>query len=297
MRLRSKYRFCRQDGWNLLVIPENWNQGLWAEILSQLEKQAPTDHPQTMRLRYPAGENGEEFYLKIFHNSGPVEILKDFFRASKAFRALKQGNALSDRGFHVPLSLVAGEQRRLRFINKSFLLTARVEGTSPPLFLQEHFSDRLDTVSLKRKREYMKQLAFEIRRLHQFGFIHGDLTPYNILVQTHGEKIDFYYMDNDRTRHYPPWTWLPHVLSKRNLVQLNRFVLPGISLQDRVRFLHYYLAKEPWGKGERRLIHWLEQDTRCRHRERGIAEDQVSFRELMRWKGTLNLKRSGKIKQ
>jgi len=288
VRLRSRYQLCRQDGWNLLVIPESWNQGLWAEILSRLEKQAPTDHPQTLRLRFPAGENGEEFYLKIFHNSGPVEILKDFFRASKAFRALKQGNALSGRGFHVPLSLAAGEHRRLRYIDKSFLLTAMVEVTLLPFYLKEHFSDRLDTVSLKRKREYMKQIAIEIRCLHQYGFIHGDLTPYNILVQTHGERIVFYYMDNDRTRRYPPWTWLPRFLSKRNLLQLNRFVLPGISLQDRVRFLHYYLAKETWGRREHRLIHWLEQNTRRRHRERGIAEDQVSFRELMRWKGTFS---------
>lgn len=288
MGIRYRYQFCRQDGWNLLVIPESWNQGLWAEVLKHLDHQTPTDHPQTMRLRYPAGENGEEFYLKIFHNSGPVEILKDFVRASKAFRALKQGNALSDRGFHVPLSLAAGEQRRLRFINKSFLLTARVEVTLLPYYLKEHFSGKLDLVTLRRKREYLTQLAMEIRRLHQYGFIHGDLTPFNILVQTHREKIDFYYMDNDRTRRYPPWTWVPHFLSKRNLLQLNRFVLPGISLQDRVRFLHYYLAKEPWGKGERRLIRWLEQDTRRRHRERGIVEDQVSFRELMRWKGTFS---------
>ena len=286
MGIRYRYQFCRQDGWNLLVISERWNQGLWAEILSRLEKQAPTDHPQTMRLRYPAGENGEEFYLKIFHNSSPVEILKDFFRASKAFRALKQGKALSERGFHVALSLAAGEFRTFRCIKKAFLLTVRVEGASLPYFLSENFSGQLDPVALRRKREYLIQLAMEIRRLHQYGIIHGDLTPYNILVQTYRERIVFYYMDNDRTRRYPPWTWLPHFLLKRNLVQLNRFVLPGISLQDRVRFLHYYLAKETWGRRERRLIRWLEEKTRKKRREREHINARVSFRELMRWKGT-----------
>ena len=288
MGIRYRYQFCRQDGWNLLVISERWNQGLWAEILSRLEKQAPTDHPQTMRLRYPAGENGEEFYLKIFHYSSPVEILKDFFRASKAFRALKQGNALSGRGFHVPLSLAVGEHRRLRFIDKSFLLTARVEVTLLPYYLKEHFSGQLDPVTLKWKREYLAQLAMEIRRLHQYGFIHGDLTPYNILVQTHGERIVFYLMDNDRTRRYPPWTWLPHFLSKRNLVQLNRFVLPGISLQDRVRFLCYYLGKGTWKKRERRLVRWLEEKTQKKRREREPIDARVSFRELMRWKGSFS---------
>lgn len=127
----------------------------------------------------------------------------------------------------------------------------------------------------------------EVRRLHRCGFVHGDLIPANILVQTMGDgRVRFFYIDNDRTRRYP--AWLPHGLWKRNLVQLNRFVLAGISLQDRMRFLKSYLgkrSKRSWGERERRLIHWLEEKTRRRRRECDRVEARVSFRELMRWNG------------
>jgi hypothetical protein len=93
----------------------------------------------------------------------------------------------------------------------------------------------------------------------------------------------FFFMDNDRTRRYP--AWLPHRLWRRNLVQLNRVVLPGISLQDRMRFLRIYLGGGPWRDRERRLIRWLEKRTRRRRKECERIEAKVSFRELMRWNG------------
>jgi serine/threonine protein kinase len=140
-----------------------------------------------------------------------------------------------------------------------------------------------DRALVRRKRAYLKQLAREIRGMHEEGFVHGDLIPSNILVQSEGEEIAFYYLDHDRTRRYPPW--FPQRLWKRNLVQLNRFVLAGISLQDRIRFLKYYLNGRPWGRRERQLALWLEAKTRKRRRECDQVEARVSFRELMRWNG------------
>ena len=283
MGLGAKYQFCREGGWSLWSLSERWSQGLWSEISRLLSNQAPADHPQTKRCRYPAGENGAEFYLKIYHRSHHLGILKDFFRDSKAFRALKQGEALSRRGFHVPFAVAAGEERNLRGLKRAFLLTLGIKALTLPLFLREHCSFPLDLAALRRKRKHLKQLALEIRRLHQYGFVHGDLVPANILVQADGSGVEFFYMDNDRTRRYP--VWLPHHLWKRNLVQLNRFVLPGISLQDRMRFLRFYLGERSWGRRDRRLIRWLEEKTRKRRQECDQIQAQVSFRELMRWNG------------
>jgi hypothetical protein len=92
-------------------------------------------------------------------------------------------------------------------------------------------------------------------------------------------------MDNDRTRRYPGW--IPQQLWRRNLVQLNRFPLPGITLQDRVRFLRYYLGSKLWGKKERRLLDWLEHKTRQRRQECDAVDANQSFRRLMRWPGEL----------
>jgi serine/threonine protein kinase len=162
-------------------------------------------------------------------------------------------------------------------------LTSAVEGAPLPLFLREQYSASLGIDAIRKKRSYLKQLASEIRRLHQCGFVHGDLIPSNILVRSSEDGMTFFYLDNDRTRRYP--RWLPQPLWKRNLVQLNRFVLPGISLQDRMRFLRSYLGKKEWGERERRLVRWLEKRTRRRRRECDRVEAQVTFRELMRWNG------------
>lgn len=283
MGLSSKYRWLHEGKWTLLVHAERWSQELWGEVLRQLAGQKSAAHPQTNRFRYPQGEKGEEFYLKVYHRAHFLGSVKDLCRHSKALRALQQGLALAERGFHVPFAVAAGEERDFRLLKRSFLLTARVEGPPLPLFLQAHFAVPLAPAALQEKRESLKKLALEIRRLHQAGFVHGDLVPSNILVRAEEKGVAFFYMDNDRTRCYP--AWFPQRLWKRNLVQLNRFVLPGISLQDRMRFLRSYLGGESWARSDRRLMRWLEEKTRKRRLECDQIEARVSFRELMRWNG------------
>lgn len=289
MRLGPKYRFCRAGEWGLWFLPESWSQALWEEVLQRLNRQPRADHPQTIHLRHPANEGEYSLYLKIYDRSGPAAALKDRFRDSKAVRALKQGEALARQGFSVPPGVAAGERRRSGLLDRAFLLTRAVDAAPLPLFLREHCRGLPDAESLREKRSHIGRLATEVRRLHRCGFVHGDLIPANILVQSTGEReIRFFYIDNDRTRRYP--AWLPQGLWKRNLIQLNRFVLPGISLQDRMRFLKSYLDKSSWGRGDRRLIHWLEKKTRKRRWECDCVEGQVSFRELMRWDGPFSNK-------
>lgn len=280
MTLGSEYKFHRKGNWNLWAHSQRWDESLWDEILPQLAEGERTKHPQTRRLR----RAGADFYLKIYHRYDLLSAFKDFFRDSKALRALKQGESLRGEGFATPMPVAAGEERNFRFLGRAFLLTVAVEGSPLPLFLQECSLTPLGVNGLREKREALQQLALEIRRLHQSGFVHGDLIPSNILVCSDESRVTFSYMDNDRTRRYPPW--LPQALWRRNLVQLNRFVLPGISLQDRMRFLRFYLGRGEWGKRGRRLGRWLEETTRRRRRECDRVEaPRASFRELMRWNG------------
>jgi len=279
----SSYTPLYEGGWRLLVLPEMWSGALWAEVRSRLEPEMPSGHPLTRRFRFPAGNTGGDYFLKVYYPALTfVGRFKDLFRDSKAVRALRQGEALTAQGFHVPLALAAGEQRSRGSLKRAFLLTADVEAKPIAGLLQERFAPPLDRLRLAKKRRWLRGLALEIRRLHELGFVHGDLVPSNILVRPEQEEVLFFYMDNDRTRRYP--YWLPQRLRRRNLVQLNRFVLPGISLQDRMRFLRTYLGEQPWGPSERRLICWLERMTR-RRREGERIEAQASFRELMRWNG------------
>jgi hypothetical protein len=88
-------------------------------------------------------------------------------------------------------------------------------------------------------------------------------------------------MDNDRTRQYP--LWFSQSLWKRNLIQLNRMPLPGISLQDRMRFLRAYLTRQELSRADRQFASWLEEKTRKRRQECDGVDPTVNFRRLMRW--------------
>lgn len=282
MRISSNYRRYKAEQWSLWALREKWTAELWQLVLTLIEKQPVSRHPQTLQIILPDAKMGDPLFLKVFHGSSGIGGYKDIFRDSKALRCLRQTLALARFNFNVPIPVAAGERRQCRFLRKAFILTLAVKGQSLPSFLKQC---RIGLNSVE-KRRGLQQLALEVRRLHQLGFVHGDLVPTNIFVsRASGEGSRFFFMDNDRTRHYP--TWMPHGLWRRNLVQLNRIPLPGITLQDRVRFLRHYLGLKQWGKKERRLLLWLERKTRQRRKACDHVNANQSFRDLMRWPGEI----------
>lgn len=284
MPVIADYQRRRTGHWHLAVLAGQWNQELQREILALVERQPSTKHPQTFELASGGDNKGKPLYLKVFCPPPGIVILKNMLRKSKAARFLHQGLALCKAGFRAPLTIAAGERRGWTFSSRAFVLTVGIEGQSLVSYLDDCWSGRRPPPSLEEKRKALRRLAGVIRKFHDLGFVHGDLVPSNVFVsdcRTAGHS--FYFMDNDRTRRFPPW--LPQVLWKRNLVQLNRFPLPGISLQDRMRFLRGYLGKGKWGRKEARLSRWLEDKTRKRRKECGGIPDSIKFRELMRWNG------------
>jgi serine/threonine protein kinase len=242
----------------------------------------PDKHPRTVEIRVA---RAQQAFLKIFSASSVAGALKDCFRRSKGVRALFIAESLMEAGFNAPVAIAAGEERCLTVLRRSFLVTLPVEGCSLPQFLCGRCAACAPAFPLRRKREMLAALARELRRFHDRGFVHGDLVPGNIFVVHDGRGLaHFCFMDNDRTRRYP--AWLKHRLWRRNLVQLNRFPLAGISLQDRMRFFHAYMKLGKLGSKERKLLRWLEQKTRQRRRECDAVDPSGSFRALMRWDAT-----------
>lgn len=286
MAFSPDYRSYRVGQWRLWVRDTNWTEQLWRNVVAVIETQSYSRHPQVLQLRSLNEDDREVLYLKLFHGSVGLRKLRDIFRSSKALRSARQAAALAECNFHVPIPLAAGENRKYRVLRKAFVLMAEVEGQSLPVLLREQRGLSGSGMSQREKRLALADLAAELRRLHALGFVHGDLVATNIFVcRTAQRESRFIFMDNDRTRRYPKW--LPQTLWRRNLVQLNRMPLPGITLQDRVRFLAHYLQTDEWGPKERRLLSWLERKTRQRRRECDAVDSRGSFRQLMRWDGTL----------
>jgi Lipopolysaccharide kinase (Kdo/WaaP) family len=283
MLAASDYRWIRTSDWRLVVLAGSWDDLLQDRVRSLVDKQAWAKHPQTLPLSSSsAAEKDSDLFLKVLHRSKGSSGWKNWLRRSKAFQAWRQGLALSEAGFNVPVTLAAGVRRRFGGLRSSFILTRKVAGQGAPFFLRELRENSSDKNWLQAKRAGLLQLAAIIRRLHENGFVHGDLLATNIFIErSEGDRMRFFFMDNDRTRRYP--CWLPHVLWKRNLIQLNRLPLPGITLQDRMRFFCAYLGKPKLTAAERNLARWFERKTRQRRMECDRVDASMNFRQLMRW--------------
>lgn len=83
----------------------------------------------------------------------------------------------------------------------------------------------------------VQRAAEAIKRLHEHGFMHGDLHPNNIILQ--GPAKDICFIDNDRTRHWA--IGLPWVFRMRNLEQM-AYRLLRINEEETELFLEAYLC-------------------------------------------------------
>jgi hypothetical protein len=266
-------------GWRIFARDELWNAALQDHVLALVRAQTTARHPQTIELSHEVDGTEQHFFLKVFHRNSLLAAVKDRFRPGRAFNSWQQGGALTAAGFNAPAAIAVGKSG-WRMARREFILTARIGGSPLTTYLGRNGVRW--PVSLAFKRDHIRNLARLIRRFHDAGFVHGDLVASNLLVVVKEiGGVEFYFMDNDRTRRYP--RWLRQKFWKRNLIQLNRMPLPGISLQDRMRFFHAYLNVRRLSDADRRFARWLEARTRQRRKECDGADPTGSFRRLMRW--------------
>jgi hypothetical protein len=210
-----------------------------------------------------AAHAGRRVFVK--HYAAPAG-----WRAGRAFR---MALALERAGFAAPCAVVVGRRGA-----EGVLATWDVGGV--PL------ADRLaalgaeDATARRHKHDLLRRLGVEMARLHEAGFVHGDLVPSNL--QVCGGRLCF--LDHDRTRRGRLLVWWG---GRRNLVQLGRFAVPGVSLRDRARVLVAYARRRGLGRRRRRrLAAWLVRATiRRRCRIDGIettTATRIGFGELMR---------------
>jgi hypothetical protein len=218
-------------------------------------------HARTVRLAAPDGD----VFVKTYPAPGG-------YRALRAFRI---GEALRAAGFGAPDVVVAATRGR-----DGLLVTHDAGG-----------EDLLGAVAARRddrraKRALLRALGGEVARLHAAGFVHGDLVPPNVRVA--GGR--FVFLDNDRTRRSRA---LVVVGGRRNLVQLGRFVVPGVGVTDRARVLDAYARGRGLSRdARRRLARWLVAKTIARRCaiDRIAAADaaRAGYRELMRSGGAFD---------
>ncbi len=169
-------------------------------------------------------------FLKVLDApSGPLRLIKRMLRGASAAHLVDISEKLCTGGILAPRVLLAGHERRT---GRELVAIEGLRGRT----LAHHLRLRSGT-ELSTKRAILQDLGREVARLHSLGYIHGDLTPYNVLVISLSPP-QFGFIDHERTRRRRVFVVGRHRM--RNLVQLGRFDLAGLSRTDRVRTLAVY---------------------------------------------------------
>jgi lipopolysaccharide kinase (Kdo/WaaP) family protein len=228
-----------REGWRLSqadagLTPE-LREAVVARVLEAVrgELGAPrrrSRHARTWQVRIGAG-SGIEIFIKLLDAPRGFSVIKRLVRGGRASHVARITQHLNDSGFLAPPLLAYGREAAG---DREIIVTPRADGDGPLRTLKALRAGAID-----RKRAVLRALGAEIARLHRCGFVHGDLTPFNIFF-VRAEPPRFVLIDHERTRSLGLIGRRRQAL--RNLVQLGRFELPGLSATDRFRILAGYTA-------------------------------------------------------
>ena len=192
--------------------------------LQRRSRRASTYH---VRIGGPAGS---AFFLKIIDAQQGFAKLKRSLSGSRAAHIHAISDAILRAGLNAPPVVLWGRERPG---GRELVMTRRAPGVLVTRYLRG-----APEAGFARKRVLLRALGAEIARLHAARFIHGDLTPFNIIADD-SPRISF--IDHERTRRV--WFWHAAARARRrNLVQLGRFEFPGLTRADRMRLWSSYAA-------------------------------------------------------
>jgi hypothetical protein len=170
----------------------------------------------------------QQLYYKEYKTRSPAESLKTSIRGSRATHSRMNSEALLFAGIDAPECIQFGKLPRSReyFFSKA----------APGLGINHWLRHQLVTQTrhqLCRRRRLLRALGTFIGRVHATGFIHGNLSPDNVMVALHHERFRFTLIGNEHnSRKIPP----PGKMLLRNLMELNSMPSVDLSQTDRMRF-------------------------------------------------------------
>ncbi len=172
---------------------------------------------------------------KEFRPAG-LKRLKTLAFPSKAVKAWRGAAACLERDVPTPRPMACLERRRAGIVAESWFVSGWIENASEirPLFLELGGEDL---------RILIMELAAFLRRAHEQGILHGDLSDGNILVSG-PPPYRFFLIDTNRIR-------ARRRLSRR--VRIRNLIRLGVPPDAQEAFLDAYLGEGKASTGLRRL--------------------------------------------
>lgn len=136
--------------------------------------------------------NGQDYFLKRYNCKGNLYRLRNAPRRSRAVRTWLASWGMTVRSMPVPEALICLEERRMRLLERSYILFQYVDAA--------RLCDIWPGLSELDKRRILSQLAIILAKLHQSGCYHGDLKWPNILVREVQGRRQIFLSDLDGSR-------------------------------------------------------------------------------------------------
>jgi len=273
---RLRGRCIDVAGWRFLIPESSRDQSAYirnqlvAEVIAALEGKRGSAfrrsrHATTWKVQIagPSAEPKDIFVKQLDAARGIVERAKAKSRAKRSEHVMQISEDLRRLGFGVPSVLLIGENHDTG--NEVIVMS------QAPGFMLTRWMNRSYQIDMTLRRAILHRLGAEIARLHLSGYIHGDLTPYNIFA-TGDDQTAISFIDHEGTERISRVSINAARNRMRNLVQLGHFDIPGVSRIDKLRVFASYAAASGFSKraSRRSLLRLAKMIERRRKRDRAI---------------------------
>jgi hypothetical protein len=224
----------------------------------------------------PTGESTNIFIKQLDPARGLVARVKAKSRTKRSEHVLRISEELRRDKFVVPEVFLIGENCES---GREVVVMSQAPG-----FMLTRWMNPSRRTELMLRRSIFRKLGAEIARLHLAGYIHGDLTPYNIFAAGDSE-VAITFIDHEGTEKTSRVSINLARNQMRNLVQLGHSDLPGVSRTDKLRVFAGYTATTGLSRSARRqsLLRLTKMIARRRARDtgikRGAAQTAIMTRE------------------
>ncbi|MHC4607365.1 MAG: lipopolysaccharide kinase InaA family protein [Planctomycetota bacterium] len=229
----GRYKRTREPPHDYYVRPD-WEPHLLEHLRNDFETVRPEDRTlhtggRVEHFSYqPEGAPGPVLVRRASRGSVFAALGDLHAGASRFFKELRFNEEARQAGVPVP-EIVAGRLSRAGLLFHRYLYVVRAIPGATNL---HQFARAAGTAD---KRRAVRAFAKAVRRMHDAGIYHGDLTLRNVLVTDDGNGMRIYFIDFDRGRggSQP---------AEANLHRLNRFVEKWghVTRTDKLRFLLAY---------------------------------------------------------
>ncbi|MGA2222366.1 MAG: lipopolysaccharide kinase InaA family protein [Verrucomicrobiia bacterium] len=155
-------------------------------------------------------------------------------------------------GLDAPAAVAYGEERRGRWLHRSFLIS---EGVPEPLPLDLFIRDYLPSLGRderrRLRREMIERLADYTRRMHEHRFVHHDYFWRNILLSD-GSLAYFFLIDSHKGRCWKPW--MENRSRAKDLAMLDAPAPGFFRRTERLRFFLRYRGHATLANEDKELI-------------------------------------------